>query len=392
MKRICLISTLNHNVGDDFVREGIVWLLRRALGEISCSTVHKHFPVGVRGSSWSHIESRARNILQRQAWRSLPQQNWRIIVSRALDALPLRPASDLLLGSQLVVQCGTPVYWKNRYSKCSQAEWYAPLIQKRWASMQPPVPLLNLGAGSCLAPGSDGSEVADDPACRQFIETFTSAAAITTVRDSVAVNILRLCGHSVQHLPCPSLFSPQAAGIVPQPGEFVALNYMPAGGHYDFAGCGPQVARQWESTFVQTARQLARQHRCLIICHDAHEADEASRLLPELPRFFRTSWRDYLDVYSRCHFAMVNRVHGAMVVAALGKRALLIGNDTRVLTTTGVPGIRQLWVTEAPDLIPNELAALETPLAQDEMPRFIQSAAADYLALLNTLQDEKPHP
>lgn len=384
MKIICLISTLNHNVGDDFVREGIVWLLRRALGEISCSTVHKHFPVTVRGPVWSRLDRLAR--------LCLPRQEWRIPLSRTLDLLPVHPASDLLLHSQMVIQCGAPVYWKNRYSKSSQAEWFAPLIQKRWASMQPPVPLLNLGAGSCLAPGSDGSEVADDPDCRQFIKSFTSAAAITTVRDSVAANILRLCGHIVPHLPCPSLFAPQAAGIAPQPGEFVALNFMPVGGHYDLADSGPEVARQWESTFIQTARQLARQHRCLIICHDSNEAAQAARLLPELPRFFSSKWKDYLDVYSRCHFALVNRVHAAMVVAAFGKRVLLIGNDTRALTTTGVPGIRQLWVTEAPDLIPQELGALETPLAQDEMPRFIQSAAASYLALLNTLQDEKPHP
>lgn len=392
MKSICLISTLNHNVGDDFVREGIVWLLRCAFGEISCSTVHKHFPVGVRGSAWSQLESLARSILQRQSWCSLPRQNWRILFSQALDALPLRPATDQLLRSQMVVQCGAPVYWKNRYSKCSQAEWFAPLIQKRWAFMQPSVPLLNLGAGSCLAPGSDGSEVADDPECRKFIETFTSAAAITTVRDSVAANILRLCGHTVPQLPCPSLFAPQAAGIATQPGEFVALNYMPSGGHYDLAGGGMHLARQWESTFIQTARQLARQHRCLIICHDSQEAALAARLLPELPRFFSASWRDYLDAYSRCHFAVVNRVHGAMAVAALGKKALLIGNDTRVLTTAGIPGISRLWVNEAPDLIQQALAPLETPLVQDEMPRFIQSAAASYLALLNSLQDEKPHP
>jgi hypothetical protein len=379
MKKICLISTLHHNVGDDFVREGIIWLVRQVLGEVSFDIVHKHFPLTVRGAGWDSLDRLAR------VW--LPRSDLRLWLSRALDRLPVNPRTDRLLTSDWVIQSGAPVYWKNRYSRCSDSEWFQPLVTKRWAGMQPPVPLLNLGAGACLAPGSDGSEVVNDISCREFIQQLTSYAALTTVRDPLAGEILRQCGHTVPVLSCPSLFSPQAAGIVAQAGEFVALNYMAAGGHYDLAPAGPLLAQKWEATFIRLAREVASQYPCVMICHNRKELADAARLLPEFPRFYSTSWRDYLDWYSRCHFAIVNRVHGAMAAAALGKRVLLIGNDTRVLTADGVPGLKWLWVSDAvnADLASEELELLKSSAPIADNVAFIREVQLSYQSLLRQI-------
>ena len=377
MKKICLISTLNHNVGDDFVREGIVRLLRQALGEIECMAVHKHFPVSVRGMAWQKLDRWVR--------LGVPRPDWRVRISEILDCLPMKPLSDRVMQSDLVVQCGAPVYWKNSFSKCSDAEWFQPLIEKRWLKRRSQVPLLNLGAGACLAPGSNGTEVADDPSCREFINKLTSWTSITTVRDSLAQDILRRCGHEVTRLFCPSIFAPQESGIVHQPGEYVALNYMPAGGHYDLAGNGRTLGSHWEGVFGEIVSRLTRKKRCLMICHDQKEMTEAARLFPEIPRFYSRSWRDYLGVYSRCRFAVVNRVHGAMVAAALGKNVLLVGNDTRLLTAEGMPGLRTLWVTEPKDLILDTVAQVEACDEDHDTGGFLEKAGQAYQTLLNTL-------
>jgi Polysaccharide pyruvyl transferase len=339
MKRVCLISTLHHNVGDDFVREGILCLLREVLGTFEAKVIHKHFPATVRGDPWPQVDRYTREVPN---WL-----HWRTHLARAADMLPTNPVTDLVLGSDLVVQCGAPVYWKNEWSTCAQTEWFAPLIERRWRKQKSPVPLLNLGAGSCQAWGSDGSEIVADAACRSFIDQFTRWSALTTVRDDLAQRIVRECGHDVPLLPCPSIFAAGSLNLQPTPGEYIALNYMPQGGHYDLAGDGATARQRWEEVFCQTARELARRHACLLICHDRQEYAEAERLLPDIPRFHSADWREYLQAYARCRIAVVNRVHGAVVCAAMGKKVLLTGNDTRLLTAAPVPGISILPLAEA---------------------------------------------
>ncbi|HEY1052091.1 MAG TPA: polysaccharide pyruvyl transferase family protein [Prosthecobacter sp.] len=378
MKRVCLISTKNHNVGDDFVREGILCLLREVLGDFEAEVIHKHFPATARGGLWTWIDQRTRGLPNRFDWRSR--------LSRLADLLPLNAAKDKVLGSDVLVQSGAPVYWKNPWSTCARTEWFTPLVEKRWRRIQARVPLLNLGAGSCQAWGSDGGEIVADAECRAFIDRFTRWSALTTVRDPLAQRILRQCGHEVPLLPCPSIFAPGSLGLSGAgAGEHIALNYMPLGGHYDLAGRGDAVRQQWEDVFRATARDLARQHDCLLICHDHAELAAAERLLPELPRFHSTDWRDYLKAYSRCRMAVVNRVHGAVVTAAMGRPVLLTGNDTRLLTAAEVPGITVLPVHEAQHAFHGQVEALQSMPAGVPPTAFIEAARLRYLELLRPI-------
>lgn len=377
MKHVCLISTENHNVGDDFVREGILCLLREVLGPFEASVIHKHFPAAARGPWWTRMD---------QATRSLPNRlDWRGRLARLADLLPMNTATDRVLGSDLVVQCGAPVYWKNEWSTCARTEWFAPLIEKRWRRIQDHAPLLNLGAGSCQAWGSDGTEIVADAECHAFIDRFTRWSSLTTVRDALAQRVLHQCGHEVPLLPCPSIFAPGSLGLPDtNAGEYIALNYMPLGGHYDLAGRGDAARQQWEDAFCAAARQLAQQQDCLLICHDRAELAAAARLLPELPRFHSTDWRDYLRAYSRCRIAVVNRVHGAVVTAAMGRRVLLTGNDTRLLMAAEVPGITILPVHEVADSFAGRVADLQNMPAAAPPTAFIQSARQRYLELLRS--------
>ena len=49
-KTIAIITTVDHNVGDDFVREGLKYILRKhfVLEELNFLHIHKHSPITSR--------------------------------------------------------------------------------------------------------------------------------------------------------------------------------------------------------------------------------------------------------------------------------------------------------------------------------------------------------
>lgn len=104
MKKVCVISTLNHNVGDDFVRTGILSLLSEVFGDLEVRIVHKHFPATVRSAAWGRFDDGTRWLPDRLSWRTR--------LSRLAEALPPDPRADLVLSSDILVQSGAPVYWK----------------------------------------------------------------------------------------------------------------------------------------------------------------------------------------------------------------------------------------------------------------------------------------
>ena len=120
-----MITTVRHNVGDDFTREGILYLLKEAWPGVpfAVQNIHKHMPVTVRGG-FEWIRSGR--------------------LSRLLDRLP--PLSeDKMLAADMVVQSGAPAYWCHpQYpgGHCGLNEWFQPLLIKRHASRTRMVPLV----------------------------------------------------------------------------------------------------------------------------------------------------------------------------------------------------------------------------------------------------------
>jgi hypothetical protein len=272
--RVAIITTLNHNVGDDFVREGIIYLLEKVLGPVEIECIHKHIPVTVRPEwEWYYSKGYSKRLDR------LPKPMG-LRGSRLIDSLPLKRSTDKILNCDLLIQSGAPVYWHNEGSSSQDAEWFAPLIERRWKQVQDRVPLLNLAAGTCQAYGSDGQEFKQAPTTLEHIKKFFDYCRLTTLRDNLSADVLRLADRTASILPCTSIFARRHLGFEPASPEFIALNYMPAGGHYDFRGLIDP--KKWEDTFVQFAHALAKKERCVLVCHNRKEYDEARRLLPTL--------------------------------------------------------------------------------------------------------------
>jgi hypothetical protein len=339
MRRVCFITTLDHNVGDDFVREGIVHLFNRATGPWQLTCVHKHLPFTARPlGAW--LRARGADQLLARIHRELPVR----LLGRIDEVLPLTPGRDRILDCDVLVQSGAPVYWAHANHSCEQNEWWTPLMERRWIPSSAGRPLLNLAAGTCQPFDSDASEFARRPATLDYVRRFHDLSALTTVRDELSVRVLAHAGRSAELLPCTSIFAVDALGITPRSGEYVVLNYRrPSVG--DTLGV-PVDADRWERRFVNFATDLAARIPCLLVCHDQREFESAARLLPGVPRFHSRHYADYLRVYAGARWGIVNRVHAGFALASLGKPAAIVGVDSRA-RMAGLLGLEAVFVDHA---------------------------------------------
>lgn len=327
--RVTLITTINHNIGDDFVREGILYLLEKKLGTIRASIIHKHIPLTARPEWEWFYEKGISRILDK-----LPKVKG-LFWSEIIDHMPLNMKTDKVLTCDLLVQSGAPVYWKGAHI----SEWYGPLIRRRFQIIKHRVPFINIGVGACYPYHSNGTEVIGDPQLSDFIKELHYVSAVTTVRDALSKSILNLLGLDAPIIPCPSLFAADRLKISPRESEYVALNYMPLGGHWSF---GQKIdTGKWERTFIDLFKTISGKTPVLIVCHDAVEYRHIRRILPDAPVFFRTTANEYLECYSRAQCFIGNRVHGAYAVASFGRPSLVVGNDTRtrMMEVIGLPSI-----------------------------------------------------
>ena len=341
--------------------------------------IHKHFPLSVR-SEWNWLHRWGLTRIMDQIPRS-SALGW----SRLIDRLPLRESGNKILGSDLLVQCGAPVYWLNLESSCAANEWYEPLVRRRWERVRDRVPFLNIGAGSCQTYYSDGTEFSVAPGVLAYIRELHARCALTTVRDHLSKSILAMAGVDAPLLPCPSLFAGKHHGIDAGPPEYIALNYMKLGGHYRFDDAVDPSA--WRETFAAFARRLARSERCVLVCHDRKEFKEAGRMLPEFVRFYSSDYRDYIGVYARASCGVVNRVHAAFVMASFGRPALVVGNDSRARMTELID-LPSLYVAEATvERLESMLAALrnDASMYAAGSARICDQAEAGYLQWLTSV-------
>ena len=311
--KISIITTVNHNIGDDFVREGIIYLFKQKFKNttLNFELIHKHSPITTRyGFEWF--------------------RNYRF--SKYVDrVLPLSLSKDRVLEADILVQSGAPVYWCHPETGgpyCSDNEWFNPLIKRRYLKTAFKTPFLNLAAGTCQKYDSDGSEFDSRKSCQDYIKELQGLTKVTTVRDKLAKKVLNNMGFDVSVTPCSSIFAPESLGIEIGNPEYVALNYMKGGGHYIF---GQKIdSKKWENNFKRFYKTISKFEKCIFVCHNQDEVMNAKKIDPNANIFISHDYKDYIKFYSKAKFGIMNRVHGAFLIASFGRPAVVIGNDSRV--------------------------------------------------------------
>jgi hypothetical protein len=222
------------------------------------------------------------------------------------------------------------------------------------------VPFLNIAGGTCQAWDSDGSEFRDDKPLLDHIRKMHDYATLTTLRDSLSLDILRHAARNASVLPCTSLFAVDNHSIVSRDDNYIALNFMPIGGHYELGR--PIDPEKWKNTFCHFAKAISRHHRCVLICHNVVERDAAKAMLPGFDVFYSNHYPDYLHAYAGARWGILNRVHGAFAMASLGKPSLIVGSDSRAKMASQI-GLKAIFVGDATDaLLLEEAASLETQI------------------------------
>ncbi|WP_017731982.1 polysaccharide pyruvyl transferase family protein [Nafulsella turpanensis] len=310
-KKIAFITTVNHNVGDDFVREGLKWLFREYFqsDKLKFTSIHKHVPA----TSYYGLEN-----LRNLVWSE-----------RVEKYLPVISRIDRVMQSDILVQSGAPVFWYHPgYSDCvSGNEWYFPLIHRRFLKKRGGV-LANIAAGTCQKYYSDGSEFLESDHIKNFIKEFHELSQVTTLRDSLSGSVHTKLGLDAPVIPCSSIFAINEHKVEQKPGEYVVVNYMHGGAHYNF---GQDIDFEgWFNHFQKFYFELKKKEKHVIFsCHNLKEKEDAQKIDPNGEFFFSSRFEDYLKFYAKAKYGVMNRVHAGFILASLGKPAVIIGNDSR---------------------------------------------------------------
>jgi len=322
--KICYLTTINTNVGDDWIREGIRYLLEKSFSkplEKTCVNIH----------DWK------KTIFDEQG-------------------------NDKVLTADGVVMAGTPFYFINErkdflrkflkaffsslglftgFSKfdgrCSGAPHVKPLwydrIQKIWQHK----PLAILAAGTNVGYYSNGDELLNDRYVKKFMKDIHSWSRLNTVREPLADHILNFLDIEHKLFPCTAFWSMDGLGVSAQNNpEIIAFNFMAGGGHYRF---DQRSDDRWDKIIFELFSLCLQRYgaeRLKVICHDQYEADAATRLFGGKYVCFDQGYKETLEFYSYARTGIVNRCHAQVVMAGLGSPSVVVGKDSRTLMSKEV--------------------------------------------------------
>ena len=329
---VTFITTVEHNVGDDFVREGIKYLLKQVLKDknIDFKYIHKHSPITVRhGFEW---------------FKDIKISKFTFPTDKLDSILPLNLTKDKILEADVVIQSGAPVYWCHQDfgSHCADNEWYDALIRRRFLKNNK-ASLLNIAAGSCQGFYSDGKEFLNCNKDIEYIKEFYSTSKLTTVRDKLAQNILNSIGLETPLIPCPSIFAIDEYGLKPQEKKYLVMNYMRIGGHYTF---GKEIkSDKWLDELKQFYDYVKDKEDVLFVCHNKNEVNDAKKIDPGVQTFYSDKFLDYMKIYGSAKYGIMNRVHGAFMMASYGAPSFIIGNDSRATMASEI-GLESMFIND----------------------------------------------
>jgi hypothetical protein len=334
--KVGLITTLSTNVGDDFIREGIIHSLKNAFpNEIfEFVLVNKHEPATLY-PPWHPI-----------GWgRIFPTHFIRSAATEILSRIFYKFGGSLFEDCDLIIQCGAPVF----FYKCWFTEWSNPIWRHVAGRLSKTTTVLNLAAGSCY-PWEQLPEQVSNVREQKFIRDILSYCKITTVRDRLAEQVVTPLAGNAQYkrIPCSAFLAPLAylppSNDLGDDDKYIMINYMSGAGHYDY---GLNIDhRKWESTVSDLVRKLKQHHKVAFICHNEAEEELAAALNLDVKIFLPDSISEYFRVASMAKAGVFNRMHACVGFAGLGIPSVGIGIDSRMLMVQEV-GLNTRYVKDA---------------------------------------------
>lgn len=293
--RICFVTSLDVNVGDEFIREGIASFFDDIYSNWS--------PYYVNKVDLSTI------------YNKIKEEKYFI--------------GDKFIGSDVVVQAGAPVYWNINGSTSYNVEWAEEIWINRIFKLGPEKPILNIAAGACQPYPDFAKTFLSDPGCVDFALKAAKACRWTSVRDPLASQILYSLNIEHAVLPCSAFHAARRLPGIEAQESLVGINLMALGGHYKYKqDIDPD---NWLKTIRLILPTIRKHHKIVFIAHDWLEKEFMTKFaLSGEKVFLSADYRDYMRQYGQCSFVIANRVHGAVCAAGFGRPSIIIGNDARL--------------------------------------------------------------
>jgi hypothetical protein len=317
--KIGLITTINTNIGDDLIREGICILLKKLLKgkEIKFIPINKHRPATVY-PIWHPIR-----------WTDILPKG-RILAGRIVGKMLHRFGYSYFDNCDLIVQCGAPVLWHG----CYRAEWADILWDQIIKRLYHRIPVLNLAAGSSYPWEQQPTSIEElEPKDTEYLRQILGYCRITTVRDALAQKLCLSLGFNAPLIPC-SAFLASWNKQVKFHDNIIIINYMKGGGHYDWGQrINPIV---WFETIKTLVNRLKKGYRLVFLCHSEVEYQLASQIDSTIPRVWPKTIKEYFNAIPPAKAAICNRLHASIALAGMGIPSIAVGTDTRMLMVKAI--------------------------------------------------------
>ncbi|WP_162426439.1 polysaccharide pyruvyl transferase family protein [Pontibacter pudoricolor] len=323
--KIGFITTIDTNIGDDFIRTGIENIIATLNDNVTFTYVNKHQPeTAVLPNSPFHFLTK------------LPPFKGKRFLYYAYNKFFYHLFS-VFKNQDLIIQSGAPVLWPN----CFENEWAQPIWYNTVARLKDKVPTINLAAGSCYP--WEKQEGFIDNREKIYAEDIGSLCKITTTRDKLANKLFSSVGIKNELLPCTAFFVDKAFENKRE-GEYILINYMEGGGHYSW---DQQINNQeWENSVLYLIDKLKGEHDIRFICHSEKEVELAEKIAPSFIHYFPKSVSEYLEIIKFAKVGINNRMHASVAMASVGVPAVSVCTDTRMLMLDNI-NLPILYVKEA---------------------------------------------
>jgi polysaccharide pyruvyl transferase WcaK-like protein len=279
--KLCLFSSINTNIGDDFIREGLVNLLRKSGIEFDSTIVNKH-------DSKSLLDDNDKN---------------------------------KILESDMTVICGTPVFWSINGSTSYNCDWinwfYEDFI------FQSKTNYCIVASGSCNDIHCDIKYLSqNDHQLSNFINKLTAKALFVTTRDYICSNILTEFNVIHKNYFCTALHA-----IEKEKNNFnqkyIGLNLMNNFGHFS-------KFEMFQKKLDEIVKVIRNYGPIKFICHNSDELSIANELkIRDDLIFFYKDYQKYFNAFDDVLLHISCRVHGSILSSSSGTPNINIISDSR---------------------------------------------------------------
>lgn len=267
----------------------------------------------------------------------------------------------------VAVICGMPLVWSLPHNECQDINWWKPIFHD-WI-FKAKKPILALGVGAITV----GKLNNFDRYCSAVKEVLEKTA-LFTVRQPVFVH------PQIVDTICPSAFA--IPGTL-NSGDLNVCNLMPHGGHHMCAETQHAHMQAWYDIQTEVAEALKAEN-FKFVAHTHDELEYSRRLgWSSENTFYSLEPRNYLDIYSRARCFIGNRLHGAAVVASLGRPVLGIAADSRTAMVKRLGGktVTPLGLKDLLRVNKSKLCALP---ARIPTPYTVSTEQQNYFSLIRS--------